>query len=299
MDHADITSLLRGFSKAMYATWFYYKPDHLLFDAGEGVASHLDNGVFGIRSVLLSHGHIDHLSGLPTLIHIRNAGMGEKTKPLTIYYPEGDRSVQMLSQYIHRTNPGLTFELTWAPVPAGQRWDLSDRNESATGAAPAVHGRVLGTFRTQHTPRRLSLGFNVLEKRRKLRPEFSSLNEAEIRAYVRQHGRDGLTYEYEHKLLSYAGDAMPVHPEDVYGTELLLHEATFLTAEDRERKVHATLAETLDLAVVAEVKSIVLYHISSRYSFNMVRREVCKQARRRSLEIPVWVLWGEKWDCVF
>jgi ribonuclease Z len=289
MAHEDLTTILRGYSKAMYATWFYYKPDHLLFDAGEGVASHLDNGVFGIQWVLLSHGHIDHLSGLPTLVHIRSAGMGEKTKPLTVYYPEGDRYVQMLSQYVGRTNPGLTFELTWETLQAGQRLELSGGGQ---------HGRVLETFRTQHVPGRLSLGFNVLEKRRKLRPEFAHLSEADIRAYVRTHGREDLTCEYEQKLLSYAGDSMPVQPEDVRGTDLLLHEATFLTEADRERKVHATLEETLDLAAAAEVKGLVLFHISSRYPLNQVRREVRKQIRRRKLEVPVWALLEEKLERV-
>jgi ribonuclease Z len=157
---------------------------------------------------------------------------------------------------------------------------------------------VLETFRTQHVPGRLSHGFNVLEKRRKLRPEFAHLSEADIRAYVRTHGREDLTCEYEQKLLSYAGDSMPVQPEDVRGTDLLLHEATFLTEADRERKVHATLEETLDLAAAAEVKGLVLFHISSRYPLNQVRREVRKQIRRRKLEVPVWALLEEKLERV-
>lgn len=285
MAYEDLTHILRGYSKAMYATWFYYKPDHLLFDAGEGVASCLDNAVFGIQSVFLSHGHIDHISGLPTLVHIRNAGMGEKTKPLTVYYPEGDRYVSLLSQYIDRTNPGLTFELQWEPLQPGQRLELSEG---------AQHGRALETFQTQHTPGRLSLGFNILEKRRKLRPEYTHLSEAEIRARVRACGREELTYEYEQKRLSYAGDSMPVRPEDVAQTDLLLHEATFLTAQDRQRRVHATLEETLDLAAAAAVKALVLFHISSRYPLPEVRREARKQAQRRKLELPVWLWWNER-----
>jgi ribonuclease Z len=285
MAYEDLTHILRGYSKAMYATWFYYKPDHLLFDAGEGVASSLDNAVFGIQSVFLSHGHIDHISGLPTLVHIRSAGMGEKTKPLTVYYPEGDRYISLLSQYIDRTNPGLTFELHWEPLQPGQRLELSGGSQ---------HGRALETFQTQHTPGRLSLGFNVLEKRRKLRPEFAHLSEAEIRARVRTSGREELTYAYEQKRLSYAGDSMPVRVEDVCCTDLLLHEATFLTAQDRQRPVHATLEETLDLAAAAAVKGLVLFHISSRYPLPGVRREVCQQARRRKLEVPIWLWWNER-----
>ena len=57
----DILDNLTGYSKAMYSTWFYYKPARLLFDAGEGVASALGNFIFGIERIFISHGHHDHI----------------------------------------------------------------------------------------------------------------------------------------------------------------------------------------------------------------------------------------------
>jgi len=75
------------YSKGLYSTWLYYAPDRLAFDAGEGLSSILGNKCFAIQHVFLSHGHADHISGLIGLINIRNSGMGDTEKPLTIYYP--------------------------------------------------------------------------------------------------------------------------------------------------------------------------------------------------------------------
>ncbi|HON45254.1 MAG TPA: hypothetical protein PLR86_07940, partial [Planctomycetota bacterium] len=58
--HQEIIKNITGFSLAKYSTWFYYKPDHLLFDAGEGVSVMMRNMIYGIEYIFISHGHGDH-----------------------------------------------------------------------------------------------------------------------------------------------------------------------------------------------------------------------------------------------
>ncbi|MCS6859215.1 MAG: MBL fold metallo-hydrolase [Abditibacteriales bacterium] len=277
----DVRQLLEGFSKAMYSTWFYYKPDRLLLDAGEGVATALGNRVFGIERVLLSHGHIDHISGLPTLIYARTAGMGDVEKPLTIYYPKGDFYVETLRDYVGRTHRRLTFELHWMPLEPGDSIALEEEQKQ--------HSRRVVTFPTQHVRGRLTLGYHIVERRRKLKPEFAALSQAEIHALVRDGQRDRLMQDYEQKLLTYLGDTTPMHTDQFHNTELLMHEATLVEPEDVKYPVHSTVEEAVAVAAHAQPKALLLYHISSRYRRDQVEAAVAACCAKHGLTCDVWV----------
>ena len=47
--------------------------------------------------------------------------------------------------------------------------------------------------------------------------------------------------------------------------DLLVHDATFLNEPDRREPIHATTEEALDVGKRANVKTLVLYHLSIRY----------------------------------
>jgi ribonuclease Z len=261
---------LEGYSKAIYSTWFYYGPDRVLFDAGEGMASRLENRAFAIRRVCLSHGHLDHISGLPTLLNIRMAGMGEKTKPLDIFYPEGDRFVEGLRAHLDRAMGRLSYDLNWRPVGANDRIPLTADEDDA----PRQHERWMETFPTAHSRGRLTLGYRIVEQRNRLRPEFSGRHQSEIRDMVKELGRDAVTERYAHRLLAYLGDTVPFDPEPYAGADVLLHEATFLDPADRENMVHSTLDEAIDAAVRSNARELVLFHVSSRYPRRQIRQMV-------------------------
>jgi ribonuclease Z len=244
------------YSKGLYSTWMYYAPDRIAFDAGEGLSSILGNKCFAIQHVFLSHGHADHISGLIGLINIRNSGMGDTEKPLTVYYPKDNWRVLELIAYIARTNSKLSYELTWIPLEPG------DRVQVFEGQNP----RYVEAFHTQHTRGEKSLGYNVIEVRRRLKDEYRDLSQEEIQKLVRERGREAITITYPAKLLSYGGDSAPLDPKLVEGTEVLFHEATFLKPEDRESMTHSTLDEALEVAQRAGVKrELFVFHISSRY----------------------------------
>jgi len=58
---------------------------------------------------------------------------------------------------------------------------------------------------------------------------------------------------------------MPIDPALVTDADLLVHDATFLEEPDRKYPIHATTAEALEVGRVANVKTLVLYHLSIRY----------------------------------
>jgi ribonuclease Z len=264
------------YSKGLYSTWLYYAPDRIAFDAGEGMSSILGNKAFAIQHVFISHGHADHISGLIGLINIRNSGMGDTEKPLHIYYPKDNWRIVELTAYISRTNPRLDYELLWIPIEPGQKINLFEGQLD----------RYMMPFRTKHTRSEKSLGYNIIEDRRRLKSEYQGLGESEIGKLVQEKGREEITETYAQKLFSYSGDCAPLDPEDVRETEILCHEATFLDESDRENLTHSTLGEAVDVANMAGVKrDLYAFHISSRYRKEL--EDYQKQADKLGFEFNI------------
>jgi len=275
----DIVANLTGYTKAMYATWFYYKPGRLLFDAGEGVASAMGNFIFGIENVFISHGHHDHIGGLPGVIRARNSARGDKQKPLAICYPHDDSLIEPLREYIDKVSGRLDYELTWNPIKPGAEVLLGDEP-----GKPRSAGRCfIRAFQTPHSRRSTSLGYSLVERRRRLRPEFEGRAESEIAGLVKQQGRDAVTEMYEHKLLVYSGDSMPLSVDEVRDCEVLLHDSTFLTDDGRGTETHAAMDEVMRLAAAASVHQLLLIHISSRYAKSQILKTARKLAEKYGL----------------
>lgn len=264
------------YSKALYSTWIYYAPDRILFDCGEGVSMLLENRVFAIKHVFLSHGHADHISGLMGLINIRNNAMGDHEKELRVHYPAGSHFVSELIRYFARTNRNLQYDLEWIPLQAGDRVTL------LAGRMP----RYIEAFSTVHARGEPSLGYNVCEVRRRLKPAYRDLPQEEIVALVHAGKRDEISEEYTQYLFSYGGDSVPLNPASVRKTEVLCHEATFLAEEDRKEYKHATLWEALAVAQKAEVeKELIVFHLSSRYRGEL--GSLSRQIAQRGLPFQV------------
>jgi len=280
----DVSSLLFGYSKALYSNWIFYKPDHLLIDCGEGVASTLGNGGYAIERVLLTHGHIDHIAGLPSLLWSRAAGMGDNQKPLTIYHPQDDLYLADMKQYLERTSRRLPFALSWVPLEAGAVFDLSDK-------------RRVQTFPTRHIEGRLTIGYKILEQRRRLRAEYSALTESEIRTRAQADGRaaiDELMETYDATIAAFGGDGLPLDPEPVRDAKLLVHEATILDPSDRKGQKHSTLDEAVAAAARARAGVLLLNHVSGRYEKNQVERAARESVTRHSFQNPVWCLFHNR-----
>jgi ribonuclease Z len=66
-------------------------------------------------------------------------------------------------------------------------------------------------------------------------------------------------------LFAHSGDAMPIDPALVMDADVLIHDATFLNEADRREPIHATTEEAIEVGKRANVKMLILYHLSIRY----------------------------------
>lgn len=271
-----------AFSKAIYSTWLFSKPLRTLFDAGEGLVSVLRNRAFGIERVFISHGHYDHIGGIPGLVRIRGQGRGDKEKTLVIYYPEGDHSCQLIQAFVAALVSRPSFHLEWLPLKEGARVDISKK------------GKFVEAFPVDHIEGRRCLGFNVCETRERLRPEYTSLDEKKIAEIAAEKGRETITETYEKKILSYGGDGLAVNPEYVAETDLLIHEATFLDDGERGKEIHATVSETVATAAASRAAQLLLFHFSTRYSASDIFKAVRAEVAKAGLDIPVHIMLGSR-----
>jgi ribonuclease Z len=282
----DIGSVLWGYSKALYSTWLFYRPDHLLLDCGEGTATALGNGSYGIERVLLTHGHIDHLAGLPPLLWTRAGGMGHSDKPLQIFHPANEPSVALMKDYLFASRRKWPFDLEWIPLQDGDSIPLSP------GEKPGLHTRRVQCFATRHIRNQLTLGYKVLETRRRLKPEFAHLPPGEIGKMARDIGGENLSEFYEAPIFVCSGDSAPIDVEHARGAEVLAHEATIVHSEDKKGEEHSTLDEALDLAQRARPRALVLYH----FSWPLPRRAKSARCAPRRAAAASWIFRCGAWS---
>jgi ribonuclease Z len=273
---------VRGFSRGMYSNWLWHRPLQLLVDAGEGLQIALGSNVFSPSVLAITHGHSDHVLGLPGLIAARRFGKGAVDKPLTIVFPEGSVGVQAVREWLGRAYAGVVFPLTWIAAVPGT-------------AVPLGKGRRIEAIAVRHTTNEAALGYRVVELRKRLKREFASLPQSEIEAAARKGARDEMLEDAAHVLFAHSGDAMPIDPSLVMNADLLVHDATFLNEPDRREPIHATTEEALEVAKRADVKSLVLYHLSIRYDRDTALPALRAQVASSGFTGDCWLLDDDRW----
>ena len=268
---------LTGFSRALYSNWFWHRPLQLLIDAGEGLPLALGTSVYAPSVVAITHGHSDHVLGLPGFAGARRFGKGAPDKPYTVLYPSGSSGVEAIRDAIGNIWKGVSFPIEWIAMQPGAIFSLGSK-------------RSLEAFTVSHVASEPAFGYRVLEARRRLKAEHSGKPTDEIERLARQDGRESLMEQVQHVLFVHSGDAMPIEIAYAMDADLMVHDATFLGSTERREPIHATSEEALQVARSARVGALVLNHLSIRYERPMAIERLREQVRRSGYSGPCWLL---------
>ena len=275
-----IEANLQGLSWS-FSHFFLWKGFRVLFDCGEQ-AMRLDSHVFRIDTIALSHGHFDHVRGLLGVFELRAGLMGANDKPLRVLFPSGSamarEAIDDVRHYVTRRD-----------------WNHVCFHEMADGDSVELQqGRRLEAIQVEHTSEDVCLAFRVVRDRTRLRPEFRHLSKREIEQLARKGGRDGLLESFVENELVYSGDLVRMDPRFCQSTHVLIHEASFLHAGDRDldKGLHSTVFEALQCARTATARCLILWHIGRRYELDNLRSTIQSLIEESDYRGPVLVLHG-------
>jgi len=245
--------------------------ERMLFDCGEGTQRQLlrSVGLADLDAVFLTHFHADHWLGLPGLL--KSFALRERSEPLTVYGPRGLAELMSVMRIVYGKLP---YRLTIAELEPAQ----AVRRDGFSIAAVPVSHRGSASFgyalvedeRPGHLDPQLAEALGVRPG-----PDFGRLQRGEIVDGVRPEQVMGAVREGRKIVLS--GDTAPCEALAIaaHQADVLVHEATF-TEEERERAhqtSHSTALQAAALAREAEVRLLVLTHVSSRYAGGELREE--------------------------
>ncbi|MBI2546975.1 MAG: ribonuclease Z [Candidatus Aenigmarchaeota archaeon] len=246
----------------------------LLFDCGEGTQKQLMmSGIsfMDVDNIFISHWHADHFAGLIPLIQTMN--MEKRKKELTIYGPEAERFV---ADIIDLGYFGLRFPINAVNVPfeGDEITKIMDSEEFEVLSIPTLHTvpSVAYCFKEKD---RWGIDLDKMKdlglKRGSWLEKLKKQGEAEYRGKKIKlsdiaNRKDGLK-------VVYTGDTKPCETvvKISKDSDMLIHDGTFLELDESQGKYHADVAEAAKIAKKADVKELILTHLSRRYNRDDVK----------------------------
>lgn len=242
----------------------------LMFDCGEGTQRQMMRyGIsFAMSDIFFTHMHADHMLGLTGLL--RTLALQGRTEPMNLYGPAGSE------------------KLLWRAINLGsEKQHFEIRVVELTPDAPLKrHGYSIVPFAVEHGDRS-AIGYLLAEETRlgRFNPEKAremGVPEGPLWGKIHKGEEvqlpDGRTIQPAElvgpsrpgRRIVLTGDSRPSEGTvtAATGADLLIHEATFAD-EEAPRALetgHSTAREAAQVAAKANVKKLILTHVSARYS---------------------------------
>ena len=247
-----------GYSVAAEETVVAMPQLDVCFDIGKA-----PNQIIPINNILLTHGHMDHAAGIAYYLSHRNF-CGQS--PGTILAPENLLGpIREIIDAWSRLD-GNKIPANLVGVKAGDEYQIK----------PNLFTRV---FPTKHS--RGSVGYSVIEKRKKIKPEYANLTGPQI-VELKKAGVE-IDYPLEIPIVTYLGDTQYVDFSQlkyIVESKILIAECTFYQTEHTERAEvgrHMHISEFAELIGKLQNEHIVITHTTQRTPMRDIRR-ILKEA---------------------
>jgi ribonuclease Z len=223
------------------------------FDAGKA-----PNQIIPINNILLTHGHMDHAAGIAYYLSHRNfCGLpaGTILAPENLLGPIRD----IIDAWGRLDGNKVPANLVG--VKAGDKHKIK----------PNLFARV---FPTKHS--RGSVGYSVIEGRKKLKAEYAGLAGPKI-VELKKQGVE-IDYPLEIPIVTYLGDTRYVDFSQlkyIVESRILIAECTFYESEHTERAEagrHMHIDEFAELIEKLQNEHIVITHTTQRTSMQDIRK---------------------------
>lgn len=252
------------------AIYLKYKSENefcFLFDCGEGTQKQIfSSGLNFMRlnEIFITHWHADHFAGLLGLIETMS--LENREKPLTIFAPEAEKFISILLDLGYSTK---NFNVVAKDVEfEGTKIEkLLEGREFSINAIPVKHGIP-------------AVAYAFIEKDRikidkSKTKRFDLPAKGSIYKKIKDDGKaifkgkeirlEDISLIEKGKKIVYSGDTMPCKNivSISKNADLLIHDSTYFMEVEGHR--HATFEDVIKIAKEANVKDVILTHVSRRY----------------------------------
>jgi len=219
--------------------------------------------VISINNVLLTHGHMDHAAGIAYYLSQRNfsgQSAGTILAPQNLLGP-----IREIIDAWGRLD-GNKIPANLVGVKAGDEYQVK----------PNLFTRV---FPTKHS--KGSVGYSVIEKRKKLKPEYTKLTGPQI-VKLKKQGIE-IDYPLEIPIVTYLGDTQYVDFSQlkyIVESKILIAECTFYECQHSARAEagrHMHISEFASLIEKFNNEHIIITHTTQRTPMREIRK-ILKEA---------------------